>query len=457
VEQGQRETARNEATHDRLREREDPARQAQSCTSAGKEHGRAHGTEKESPGQADDLERQITRHLPRPRFQAVLVRHGVFAAVSGCVPVELCDSVQTCLFDLHFEFHRDGGRAISPRRCRVRSRGTRSTHSSCVKSGTIIRVMDKHGVHQRIDRLPRMPPAVAATLVAGFVVLACSSSGLKNGAGDGGAASGGHAGSSMSGGVAAGFGGTIGSGGVNGGHPSCGNGVLEPPEKCDDGNRGNGDGCSSLCEIELNYICPSPGQPCFDTAVCGDGIVTPDESCDDGNTVSSDGCSGDCQRIDPGWQCPISGRPCSQICSFGPLDGSVPCSDANDLVERCGDGIVTAGEGCDCGDGTVAVPAGCLGPNGDNTYGGCTTKCTWGHRCGDGHVDMNFNELCDLGNLNGACLDYQSGIPQDAGEGSPGDAGCPLGSFDWDGTPVCNCPAGTMVLCTTACQYPLFL
>ena len=35
----------------------------------------------------------------------------------------------------------------------------------------------------------------------------------------------------------------------------CGNGVLESPEKCDDGNNNSNDGCSSNCQIDANYIC----------------------------------------------------------------------------------------------------------------------------------------------------------------------------------------------------------
>ena len=70
---------------------------------------------------------------------------------------------------------------------------------------------------------------------------------------------------------------------------------------------------------------------------------------------------------------------------------------------HCGDGIATNGEQCDCGDGTVPVPDGCSGPNNDNTYGGCTTKCTYGPFCGDGKVqtDNGGKEQCDLGKDNG--------------------------------------------------------
>lgn len=61
--------------------------------------------------------------------------------------------------------------------------------------------------------------------------------------------------------------------------PACGDGVVESPEACDDGNLTDGDGCSSLCEIEG----------------CGDGQVILPETCDDGNVQSGDGCSSTCQ------------------------------------------------------------------------------------------------------------------------------------------------------------------
>jgi fibro-slime domain-containing protein len=51
----------------------------------------------------------------------------------------------------------------------------------------------------------------------------------------------------------------------------------------------------------------------------------------------------------------------------------------------CGDGVVNGTESCD--NGTA---------NSDTAYGGCTTKCTWGPYCGDGHVD-NPPEECDDG------------------------------------------------------------
>jgi cysteine-rich repeat protein len=62
--------------------------------------------------------------------------------------------------------------------------------------------------------------------------------------------------------------------------PVCGNGALEGPEECDDGNRVDGDGCTHFCEI---------------AAVCSNGVVEDPETCDDGNVAEGDGCNRFCQ------------------------------------------------------------------------------------------------------------------------------------------------------------------
>lgn len=64
---------------------------------------------------------------------------------------------------------------------------------------------------------------------------------------------------------------------------TCGNGVVDHGEQCDDGNAASGDGCRPNCTIE----------------VCGDGVVDPQEACDDGNASDSSGCEGSCLSLRP--------------------------------------------------------------------------------------------------------------------------------------------------------------
>jgi cysteine-rich repeat protein len=61
--------------------------------------------------------------------------------------------------------------------------------------------------------------------------------------------------------------------------PTCGDGIAECSEDCDDGNQIEGDGCDSTCE----------------QADCGDGALQPGEECDDGNLVDGDGCEATCE------------------------------------------------------------------------------------------------------------------------------------------------------------------
>jgi len=63
----------------------------------------------------------------------------------------------------------------------------------------------------------------------------------------------------------------------------CGNGIIEVPEKCDDGNNDSSDGCFS-CKKEV-----------YSLNMCGDNILfMGEERCDDGNILSGDGCSSIC-------------------------------------------------------------------------------------------------------------------------------------------------------------------
>src|ERR1051325_66512 len=57
----------------------------------------------------------------------------------------------------------------------------------------------------------------------------------------------------------------------------CGDGVVQPPELCDDGNRVNGDACDNNCKP------PGPGN----------GEIDPGEQCDDGNRTDGDACEND--------------------------------------------------------------------------------------------------------------------------------------------------------------------
>jgi len=74
----------------------------------------------------------------------------------------------------------------------------------------------------------------------------------------------------------------------------CGNRYTEVGERCDDGNRDDGDGCASDCRSD---------------ETCGNTIVDPGEQCDDASpTTSRDGCAR-CQEERPRWDVLGDGTP----------------------------------------------------------------------------------------------------------------------------------------------------
>lgn len=115
--------------------------------------------------------------------------------------------------------------------------------------------------------------------------------------------------------------------GTCGGVLTCGNGVFDGGEGCDDGNTSDGDGCGATCSCEITFVpmgcglggcaagemykvgttytvataeCPSPTDLCYTEAacggaLCGNSVPEAGEQCDDSNIIDGDGCNSTCQ------------------------------------------------------------------------------------------------------------------------------------------------------------------
>lgn len=132
--------------------------------------------------------------------------------------------------------------------------------------------------------------------------------------------------------------------------PSCGNGVKEAGEACDD-NKGC---CTAQCTFETDQtVCPT--GLCVSglcrAPICGDTVVNAPETCDDGNASSGDCCSSSCQKESDGSFC--TGGKCA--------DGKcVPSSGAGGGAGGGGSGgggMAKKGCGCSAGEGGFALIA----------------------------------------------------------------------------------------------------
>jgi cysteine-rich repeat protein len=211
--------------------------------------------------------------------------------------------------------------------------------------------------------------------------------------------------------------------GLPGYQPACGNGIVDDPELCDDGNTADGDGCSSECLLGLPEDDPStPGDDrlgfvdCVgpsDPATCGPGL----QCCifeDPTQFQCIDGTEGlDCWSInecDGPEDCNYYAPQCGNIYSTSRCSSSLvgtvrchtdldcdkpsenPCIEGTCLAVApsdpepiCGDGVLAPTEGCD--DGNLA--------EGD----GCSSRCQLEDPeslCGNGTIDPD--EACDDGN-----------------------------------------------------------
>jgi len=146
---------------------------------------------------------------------------------------------------------------------------------------------------------------------------------------------------------------------------TCGNGIVEGVETCDDGNTDDADGCEGDCGVVLladgetcgtDYeclnICDSQdSNTCEPADTCGNGNVEGAEECDDGNIVSGDGCEDNCviAPLADGQPCTDSAQ-CAGVCDT--LD-----SNTCEPVDTCGNGTLEGVEECD--DGNINDADGC--------------------------------------------------------------------------------------------------
>lgn len=80
---------------------------------------------------------------------------------------------------------------------------------------------------------------------------------VSSGMGGASASAGGGGGTGGAGGTGGG-----GAGGAGGAITPCGDGAVEVPEQCDDGNTAPGDGCSA-CKVDFDFVCFGAPSQCF--------------------------------------------------------------------------------------------------------------------------------------------------------------------------------------------------
>jgi cysteine-rich repeat protein len=224
---------------------------------------------------------------------------------------------------------------------------------------------------------------------------------------------------------------------------SCGDGILQPGEECDDGNNDDNDECLITCndarcgdgylhtgveECDTGRERSNLGACRLDCkdAYCGDGYVyTGEEECDEAdNNADDQNCLSNCviARCGDGHirtDITDPNDPNYEGCDDGNLNGSTQSScriDCTPII--CGDDIVDYNEECDDGPNGVGLNSGCPncqfadcgdglvrlgeeecddGPNNSN-QGACLSNCSIAD-CGDGFIHIGEEE-CDLGGSN---------------------------------------------------------
>jgi cysteine-rich repeat protein len=160
---------------------------------------------------------------------------------------------------------------------------------------------------------------------------------------------------------------------------TCGNGIVEPGEQCDDGNQSNDDSCLNNCHLACGDGVKNASEQC-DTGIAAGMPGACPSSCDDGNACTSDTLSGsDCQA-----QC-IHGAITMAINGDGCCPPGATSATDSDCTASCGNGVVDSGETCD-----TAIAAGMAGA--------CPTESS----CND-NQPCTHDSLANAGTCTAAC------------------------------------------------------
>jgi cysteine-rich repeat protein len=123
---------------------------------------------------------------------------------------------------------------------------------------------------------------------------------------------------------------------------ACGDGLVDPGEQCDDGNRAPGDGCSAACTVESCRTCsgePSVCTPRADGTSCSDGVF-----CNGADQCRAGSCTvhagSPCPGPDGDGDCAESCDEAADDCTAADPDGSA-CNDGDACTstDACGAGV----------------------------------------------------------------------------------------------------------------------
>jgi hypothetical protein len=213
------------------------------------------------------------------------------------------------------------------------------------------------------------------------------------------------------------------------------------------GTTAGGTGCGPASQSEIAG--GGAGGGANGDANCGNGKVDPSETCDTAIASGASACPSGCDDGNACTKDALSGASCTAACAHEAITacvsgdgccapGCTPTSD-KDCADKCGDGVVSAGETCD-----IAVKAGKgVCPTSCSSSDACEVPSLVGSGC-DAHCVITTTSVAKSGD--GCC---PAGATHAKDSDCPGDYGDPCMTSAQCSTGVCL----TNEMCTKMCTF----